>query len=91
MRRGRDGGAQDGREGFEMTQSNDKPEKPMQRARTGDSAPSGGLSREATIKIGQQLRAMYDEVVKEGVPDRFNDLLKRLDGDDKGGGKGPHS
>jgi hypothetical protein len=23
---------------------------------------------------------MYDEVVKEGVPDRFNELLKRLDG-----------
>jgi hypothetical protein len=72
-----------------MTQSKDKPEKPMHRVRTGDSAP-GGLSREATIKIGQQLRAMYDEVVKEGVPERFSELLKRLD-DNKGGGEGPHS
>jgi hypothetical protein len=72
-----------------MTQSRDKPEKPMQRTRTGDSVP-GGLSREATIKIGQQLRAMYDEVVKEGVPERFSELLKRLD-HDKGGDEGPHS
>jgi hypothetical protein len=63
-----------------MTQSNDKPEKPMQQTRAGATAPGGGLSREATIKIGQQLRAMYDEVVKEGVPDRFNELLKRLVG-----------
>jgi Anti-sigma factor NepR len=70
-----------------MTQERDKPEKPMQRERTDESATAGGLSREATIKIGQQLRAMYDEVVKEGVPDRFNDLLKRLDGG-KGSGEG---
>ena len=70
-----------------MTQERDKPEKPMQRERTDESATGGGLSREATIKIGQQLRAMYDEVVKEGVPDRFNDLLKRLDGG-KGSGEG---
>lgn len=75
--------------GVKMKQRDDKPEKPMHRPRTGDSSGSG-LSREATIKIGQQLRAMYDEVVKEGVPDRFNELLKRLDGD-KGGDKGPHA
>ncbi|HVT56605.1 MAG TPA: NepR family anti-sigma factor [Xanthobacteraceae bacterium] len=64
----------------------------MQNTRTGDTAPGAGLSREATIKIGQQLRAMYDEVVKEGVPDRFSELLKRLDGEGaKGGSEGPHS
>lgn len=74
-----------------MTTNDDKPEKPMQRTRVSDSTtPGSGLTREATIKIGQQLRAMYDEVVKEGVPDRFNDLLKRLDGQ-KGGGEGSHS
>jgi hypothetical protein len=74
-----------------MTQSKDKPERPMHSTRTGDNAP-GGLSREATIKIGQQLRAMYDEVVKEGVPDRFSELLKRLDGEGaKGDSEGPHS
>lgn len=57
----------------------------MQRTRDREPATGGGLTREATIKIGQQLRAMYDEVVKEGVPDRFTDLLKRLDSQDRGG------
>lgn len=74
-----------------MTQKNEKPEKPMQRIKTGGTADGAGLTRDATIKIGQQLRAMYDEVVKEGVPDRFSELLKRLDGDDNKGGEGPHS
>lgn len=64
--------------------NNDKPEKPMQKSKAGGPDAGTGLSREATIKIGQQLRAMYDEVVKEGVPDRFNELLKRLDGGKEG-------
>lgn len=42
-------------------------------------ARSGGLDRQVQAKIGQQLRAMYDEVVDQGVPDRFADLLKKLD------------
>jgi hypothetical protein len=30
---------------------------------------------------------MYDDIVDEGVPERFVELLKRLDGsDDNGGG-----
>jgi hypothetical protein len=41
------------------------------------------LGREIQSKIGEQLRAMYDDVVDQGVPDRFADLLRRLD--DKGG------
>ncbi len=41
---------------------------------------SGGLDRQIQAKIGQQLRAMYDEVVDQGVPDRFSELLKKLDG-----------
>ena len=42
------------------------------------------LGREIQSKIGDQLRAMYDDVVSEGVPDRFADLLKRLDRNDDG-------
>ena len=38
-----------------------------------------GLGRDVQTKIGQQLRAMYDEVVSEGVPDRFVDLLQKLE------------
>ncbi len=41
---------------------------------------SGGLDRQIQAKIGQQLRSMYDEVVDQGVPDRFVELLKKLDG-----------
>ncbi len=41
-------------------------------------SPSG-LNREIQAKIGQQLRAMYDDVVQEGVPDRFVSLLRQLD------------
>ena len=47
--------------------------------------PSAKLGRDVQAKIGQQLRTMYDEVVKQGVPDRFTDLLNQLDaGDQKG-------
>src|SRR5215216_4327417 len=45
----------------------------------------GRLGRDVQAKIGNQLRAIYDDVVKEGVPDRFVDLLKRLDKQDEKG------
>jgi len=41
--------------------------------------PRGRLGRDVQSKIGQQLRAMYDNVLSEGVPDRFNDMLRQLD------------
>jgi hypothetical protein len=37
------------------------------------------LGKDVQAKIGQQLRALYDDVVSQGVPDRFVDLLSRLD------------
>ncbi|MFK8253662.1 NepR family anti-sigma factor [Ancylobacter terrae] len=42
-----------------------------------------GLDGDIQAKIGQHLRAMYDDVVRQGVPDRFMDLLSRLDGHDE--------
>jgi len=39
----------------------------------------GKLDKETQVKIGQQLRAMYDEVVRQGVPDRFAELLRQLE------------
>ncbi|MGC1355814.1 MAG: NepR family anti-sigma factor [Xanthobacteraceae bacterium] len=36
------------------------------------------LGREVQARIGQQLRALYDEVVKEGVPQHIADLVRRL-------------
>ena len=46
-------------------------------------APSGtkqgGLNAEIQSRIGHQLRAMYDDVVRQGVPDRFVELISKLD------------
>jgi hypothetical protein len=56
-------------------------------ARTRDVAVPAepSLGRDIQTKIGQQLRAMYDDVVSQGVPPRFVDLLDRLEKrDDKG-------
>ncbi|HET7887899.1 MAG TPA: NepR family anti-sigma factor [Bradyrhizobium sp.] len=39
----------------------------------------GGLNAEIQSRIGHQLRAMYDDVVRQGVPDRFVELIRRLD------------
>ena len=40
----------------------------------------GGLNAEIQARIGHQLRAMYDDVVRQGVPDRFAELIRKLDG-----------
>ena len=37
------------------------------------------VDRELQAKIGAQLRAMHDHIIGEGVPDRFQELLARLD------------
>jgi hypothetical protein len=41
--------------------------------------PEPNLNREIQTKIGLQLRSLFDDIVKQGVPDRFVDLLGRLD------------
>ena len=41
--------------------------------------PSAKLGRDIQTKLGQQLRAMYDDVVSQGVPDRFSEILSRLE------------
>jgi hypothetical protein len=43
------------------------------------------LGRDIQAKIGQQLRAMYDDVLNQGVPDRFTELLNRLEQKDEKG------
>jgi len=37
------------------------------------------LGRDIQAKIGEQLRAMYGDVVNQGVPDRFVALLDQID------------
>ncbi len=41
------------------------------------------LTRDVQARLGQQLRAMYDDVLNQGVPDRFAELVNRIDGNDK--------
>ena len=57
-------------------------QKPMETAESRNkknSAKPGKLGRDVQARLGQQLRAMYDDVVNQGVPDRFSELLNRLD------------
>ena len=42
------------------------------------------LGREVQARIGQQFRAMYDDVVNEGVPNHIADLVRRLSEKDDG-------
>ena len=56
----------------------DKPGRPGQmQTEVNQRKPRGRLGRDVQSKIGQQLRAMYDGVVSEGVPDRFTEMLRQ--------------
>ena len=69
----------------------DKPGRPAQmQTEVTQRKPRGRLGRDVQSKIGQQLRAMYDDVVNAGVPDRFVAMLQKLDdhGDEKEKDKG---
>ena len=41
------------------------------KSQPGKPGKPGGLNAEIQSRIGHQLRAMYDDVVNQGVPDRF--------------------
>jgi hypothetical protein len=40
--------------------------------------PEVRLGREVQARIGQQLRAMYDDVVNQGVPEHITNLVRKL-------------
>ena len=54
-------------------------------SRSPDTSPEPADKAEPSLggdirgKIGRQLREMYDDVVAQGVPDRFVELLNRLE------------
>ena len=58
----------------------EKPESqdPMATTTTTPHKPEARLGREVQARIGQQLRAMYNDVVNQGVPDHLADLVRRL-------------
>ncbi|MFZ3311596.1 MAG: NepR family anti-sigma factor [Xanthobacteraceae bacterium] len=45
--------------------------------------PEARLGREVQARIGQQLRAIYTDVVNQGVPDHLADLVRRLSDQDE--------
>ena len=51
-------------------------------------AGGGRLSREDQRRLGDILQRVYDDVVRQGVPDRFKDLLGELDGHREGADAG---
>jgi hypothetical protein len=51
-------------------------------ARRSEKTPVVRLGPDIHAIIGMQLRLMYGEVVDHGVPDRFTQMLKRLDDPD---------
>jgi hypothetical protein len=57
--------------------TNQEHDKPASKG--GKKPGSGKLDRDIQLRIGEGLRAMYDDVVKQGVPDRFVDLLSKLE------------
>ncbi len=56
-------------------------------ASSSDDQPPG-LDRAAQGRLGDNLRAMYDDLIRQPVPDRFKDLLARLDDRDRTKGPG---
>jgi anti-sigma factor NepR-like protein len=63
----------------------EKPETqdPMAKPVTSTHKPEARLGREVQARIGQQLRAMYNDVVNQGIPDHIADLVRRLGDQDQ--------
>jgi Anti-sigma factor NepR len=49
--------------------------------------PVAKLGTDVKAKIGQQLRIVYDEIVEQGVPERFTEILRGLDDPNDEGSK----
>ena len=69
--------------------SKDHKDNPDEMTATSASSAPGTASRKVDkgvqTAIGTRLRAYYDEVAKESIPDRFVELLKQLETKDPGG------
>jgi hypothetical protein len=61
------------------TENKPSPRTRVMYAQKSEKNPVVKLGPDIKAKIGMQLRLMYGEVVDQGVPDRFAEMLKRLD------------
>ena len=62
-----------------MNKDNPSPRIRTMYAQKSEKNPVVKLGPDIKAKIGMQLRQIYGEIVDQGVPDRFVELLKRLD------------
>jgi hypothetical protein len=61
--------------------SNRQPsEKPTDTMSRGPTRQNWMMTPDIQNKIGQQLRAVYSDIVDQGVPDRFAKLIDQLEG-----------
>ena len=63
--------------------SSGRPRKRAARAAASDTASVRAAAEKADQYIADQLKAMYDAVVVEPVPDRLLQLLDRLDNEEE--------
>ncbi len=56
--------------------------RPKRRLQENRSSNGLGMDGETRKHIGRMLKATYDEVAREPVPDKFLDLLKQLEASD---------
>jgi hypothetical protein len=60
--------------------TDDSQDKKTKRQLSGDQPGNGrGLDDEAQKHIGRMLKATYEQIAHEPVPDKFLDLLKQLE------------
>jgi Anti-sigma factor NepR len=60
-----------------MSDTGDEEKQPAAPAKSSDTAAAAPADMQAFI--GRQLRAVYDDIAKQPVPDRFIELMKQLD------------
>lgn len=61
-----------------MTKATDEREAERKSAETAQTAPSA-VDETVQVEIGVRLKAYYDNITREPVPDRFLELLGELD------------
>ena len=59
--------------------TDDSRDKKAKRQQSGDQGNGKGLDGEAQKHIGRMLKATYEQIAHEPVPDKFLDLLKQLE------------
>ncbi|GJE61487.1 hypothetical protein MPOCJGCO_3609 [Methylobacterium trifolii] len=69
--------------GCGVAQVPDDEPAPVSQPRHKEIAGRRGLNDQTRIRLGNHLRTLYDSVIQQPVPDRFRDLIARLDDGDK--------